>query len=194
VRLDSEPYPWTPEGGFAAVLAAAQAGDPDAIGAIYRELAPVVIGFMRTNGALNVEDLAEDVFVSMIGALPKFTGDERQFRSWVLTIAYRRRVDELRRMGRRPEDPGLPIDKAEFRTDRGNVEAAALARLDAQGVLDAMSQLTDDQRSVLMLRVLADLPILEISRITGKSEAAVKALLRRSSTAMSRLVKEPERL
>ena len=183
-----------PQDAFASRLSGAKLGEARAIGELYRDLAPAVIGYMRANGAANAEDLAEDVFVSMIGAISTFSGDERQFRSWVFTIAYRRRVDDLRKAGRRLEDPGLPFDVAEWRTDRGNVEAAALARLEARGLLEAMSMLTEDQRSVLMLRILADLPILEICEITGKSEAAVKALLRRSFATMARLLKEPERL
>jgi RNA polymerase sigma-70 factor (ECF subfamily) len=179
---------------FATTLEGAQAGYPDDIAVLYETYAPLVLGFMRTSGMANAEDLTGDVFVSMIRALASFHGGEPDFRSWLLTIAYRRRVDELRRMGRRLEDPGLPIDAAEWRAEAGNVEAAALGRLEARGVLDALSMLTDDQRSVLMLRVLADLSVPEICEITGRKEPAVKSSLRRALASVARLTRAPERL
>jgi len=101
-------------------------------------------------------------------------------------------VDDLRRRGRRREDSGLPDEVTDIRTESGDVEATAMARLRVGGVIEAMSQLTEEQQSVVMLRVLADLPIKDICAITGKSESAVKALLRRSFAALARnLAEEP---
>jgi len=178
--------------GFAVTLAQASDGQPEAIATLYRDLSPLVLGYLRSNGADSPEDLTADVFVSVIDALDTFTGDQDHFRTWVLTIAYRRRVDDLRRRGRRHEDSGLPDDVTDTRTESGDVEATAMARLRVGGVIEAMSQLTEEQQSVLMLRVLADLPIKDICAITGKSESAVKALLRRSFAALARnLAEEP---
>ncbi len=177
---------------FAETLAQASDGEPDAIASLYRDLSPLVLGYLRANGAESPEDLTADVFVSVMDAIDTFTGDEDHFRTWVLTIAYRRRVDDLRRQGRRREDSGLPVEVTETRTEAGDVEATAIARLRVGGVIEAMSQLTEEQQSVLMLRVLADLPIRDICRITGKSESAVKALLRRSFASLARNLAEQE--
>jgi RNA polymerase sigma factor (sigma-70 family) len=177
---------------FEAGLARASDGDPEAIAQLYRDLAPLVIGYMRSNGAASPEDLASDVFVSVMDALDRFSGDREHFRSWVLTIAYRRRVDDLRRRSRRPEDAGLPDDVTELRTEAGDVESTVMARIGAGGVIEAMGELTEEQRSVVMLRVLADLPIKDICQITGKSEPAVKALLRRSFASLVRNLSEPD--
>jgi RNA polymerase sigma factor (sigma-70 family) len=177
---------------FARVLAHACDGEPEAISQLYRDVSPLVIGYLRANGADSPEDLAADVFVAVMDALDTFSGDEEHFRSWVLTIAYRRKVDEFRKRSRRPEDSGLPAEMTDTRTDSGDVETTAMNRIRAGGVIDAMAQLTEEQQSVLMLRVLADLPIKDICRITGKSEPAVKALLRRSFAALARTLAEPE--
>jgi RNA polymerase sigma-70 factor (ECF subfamily) len=177
---------------FPEVLAAAQTGDPEAIEAIYRDVAPLVLGYLRSNGARDPEDTSSEVFLSMVTRLPAFTGDERQFRSWLLTIAYRRMVDDIRRRGRRPEDP-VPTDELGERmlvlTDG---ESEAMARLRSRGVLEALESLTDDQRAALMLRVLADLPVRDVAEIMGKPETAVKALLRRAFAALERLLPREE--
>ena len=71
-------------------------------------------------------------------------------------------------------------------------EDEALSRLRAEGIVSAMDQLTDDQRAVLLLRALADLPVKEIATIVGKPESAVKALLRRGVAALARCLDELE--
>lgn len=165
---------------FPAVLVRAQEGDHPAIEAIYRDLAPVVIGYLRVSGAWEPEDVAGDVFVDVIRGIGGFTGEEPKFRSWVLTIAHRRLIDEFRRRGRRPEDP-TPDDRlGDLVIDLTDGEGEAMARLRARGVMEALEQLTEDQRAVLYLRVVADLPIIEVADLLGKAETAVKALQRRA--------------
>src|SRR3954471_21843660 len=87
------------------VVDAARAGDGYAIAHIYRALAPAVIGYLRGAGARDPENLAGDVFVGVIEALPRFAGDGAALRSWTFTIADRRLVDDRRRRRRRPEAP-----------------------------------------------------------------------------------------
>jgi RNA polymerase sigma-70 factor (ECF subfamily) len=50
----------------------------------------------------------------------------------------------------------------------------------------ALGRVTDDQRTVLLLRLVADLPIADTARIVGKSTGAVKTLQRRALAAMAR--------
>jgi RNA polymerase sigma-70 factor (ECF subfamily) len=56
------------------------------------------------------------------------------------------------------------------------------------------AELPDDQRSVLLLRVLADLTVEQIAQVMGKSVGAVKALQRRGlRTLRDRLEKPAEK-
>ena len=68
---------------FPAVLAGARQGVSRALEAIYRDLAPSVLGYLRGLGAREPEDLTSDVFVGVVRGLGRFVGDERAFRSWV---------------------------------------------------------------------------------------------------------------
>src|SRR5687768_6236921 len=93
------------------------AGDEDALAGIYRLLAPAVIGYLRGQGAREPEDVASEVFVSVVRGLPFFEGDEDGFRAWVFTIAHRRLTDERRLLARRREEstdphqlPASPLD------------------------------------------------------------------------------------
>ena len=124
----------------------------------------------------------------MVRGIGGFDGDEPHFRSWLLTITHHRVVDALRRQGRRPEDPVPTDDLGERVLLLTDGESEAMHRLRATGVLDAIDRLTEDQRAVLLLRVLADLPVRDIAAVVGKPESAVKALLRRATASLHRLL------
>lgn len=178
--------------GFPAVLADAREGAARAMEAIYRDLAPAVLGYLRGQGAREPEDLASEVFVGLVRGLGRFVGDERAFRSWVFAIAHRRLIDERRRLARRPEEPvepallGGPLASAAV----GDAEAEAEARLGGAWAIQVLAGLTYDQRAVLLLRVLADLSVGEVATILGKRPGAVKALQQRALAALARSLQE----
>ena len=173
---------------FAAVLAGAASGDDRAMERLYRDVAPLVVGYLRSNGLVEADDVASEVFVSMIRGLPKFSGDEQGFRSWLMTIAHRRMVDAVRRSLRVHEQP-MPTETLPLRLGAEvDAELDAVTRLESQGVLAAIEALTTDQRAAVMLRVLADLSVADIGRVLGKPDSAVKALLRRGLASLRRTV------
>jgi RNA polymerase sigma factor (sigma-70 family) len=163
---------------------AARAGDPAALEALYRELAPAVLGFFRAQGMKEPEDLTSETFVGMVRGLRRFSGDERALRSWVFSIAHRRLIDERRRLARRPEELLDPARIPE--SPGGDVEEEAAARLGERWALDAVSRLTPDQRDVILLRVLADLSVHEVATMLGRSAGSVKSLQRRAVAALVR--------
>jgi RNA polymerase sigma-70 factor (ECF subfamily) len=115
--------------------------------------------------------------------LGSFEGSEPQFRSWVFTIAHRRLQDERRRLARQPH---LATVDVEATWPAGDVEREALEALGEQWVIGMCSRLSEDQRTVLLLRVVADLTAEEVARVTGKSVGAVKALQRRALHSLRR--------
>lgn len=171
---------------FAQIIAAAAQGDRGAIERLYRDTVPVVRGYLAANRSREVDDLTSDVYVSMMGSLHRFEGDEDRFRAWLLTIAHRRLIDSYRRDGRRLEDPAVLGEGGIDVIDLSNLESESLSRLQAAGVLAAIDRLTEDQRAVLLLRAVADLPIRDIAEVVGKPETAVKALLRRALASLER--------
>lgn len=175
---------------FASVLARARARRGDGIERIYRDLAPVVRGYLRVNGARDPDDLTGDVFVDVLRGLDGFTGDERHFRSWVLTITHRRLIDDFRRRGRRPESLMPPEDLRDAVIDLSSSEEEAISHVRSRGTLEIMGRLTEDQRAVLFLRVIADMSVLDVAATLGKAETAVKALQRRALVRMRQLLDE----
>jgi RNA polymerase sigma-70 factor (ECF subfamily) len=170
---------------FNALLDAARQGSEAAWAEIYRDLGPVILGYLRGNRAPEPEDILSEVFLQVARDLPGFEGDERQFRSWVFTIAHHRLIDARRHAARRPVDyapeppepEGPPVDEA---------AEEALARIGTEEVHRVLEALSPDQRAVLLLRVLGDLTIEEVARAVRKRQGAVKALQRRGLAAVRR--------
>jgi RNA polymerase sigma-70 factor (ECF subfamily) len=163
---------------FDSVLGAAQSGAPWALERLYRLLSPVVLGYLRIQGAADPEDLANEVFLGVFQRIGAFAGDEDKFRSWVFTIAHSRLVDDRRRAARRPQ---IAQDTTDVRVERpgGDSEQDALERLSRNRVQALCESLVADQRDVLLLRLMAGLTVEAIAEALGKSEGAVKALQRR---------------
>jgi RNA polymerase sigma factor (sigma-70 family) len=167
---------------FDDVLAAAQAGAGWAFEVLYRDLAPVVTGYLRLHGAAEPDDLASETFLQAFTGLAGFTGDEDALRAWVFTIAHRRLVDDWRRRSRRPQladDPGAGPEPV-----GGDVEDDVLGRLGTADVERLCGLLPPDQRTVLLLRILADLTIEQVAAVLGRSTGATKALQRRGLRAL----------
>ena len=178
---------------FDDVLAAAQVGAAWAFEVLYRDLAPVVTGYLRLHGAIEPDDLASETFIGVFTGMAGFRGDEDDFRSWVFTIAHRRLIDDWRRRSRRPQ---LSDDAGDLTVlPGGDVEDDALTRLGAADVHRMCSELPDDQRSVLLLRILADLTVEQVATVMGRSVGATKALQRRGlRTLRDRLEKVGEEI
>jgi RNA polymerase sigma factor (sigma-70 family) len=162
---------------FDDVLSAAQAGAGWAFEVLYRDLAPSVTGYLRLHRAVEPDDLASETFIGVFTGLQGFSGDEAALRAWVFTIAHRRLVDDWRRRSRRPQVSDDPGDLSEL--VGGDVEDDALVGIGTENVHRLCAELPDDQRSVLLLRILADLTVEQVAQAMGKTEGAVKALQRR---------------
>jgi len=170
---------------FVRVLQAARAGSEAAWTHIYKELAPGVIGYLRGQGSRDPEDLAGDVFLEVVRDLHRFEGDLTQFRSWVFSIAHLRLLDARRREGRRPVRPAVP----ELLSDKGGVgdsEQEALAALGVERVERLLNVLSQDQRDVLLLRIVGDLSVDQVATALGKRPGAVRVLQHRGLARLRR--------
>jgi RNA polymerase sigma-70 factor (ECF subfamily) len=172
-------------GSFPEVLRAAQLGAEWAWRAIYRDLSPAILGYLRLQGVLEPEDFAGEVFVQVVRHIGSFEGSEDQFRSWVFVIAHHRAQDYRRSRTRKPVEPAdlATITRV---APSGNAEDEAVARLGAAGVERVLSELTDEQRDVMLLRIVAGLTVEETAAVLDRRVSAVKALQRRAVATIRR--------
>jgi RNA polymerase sigma-70 factor, ECF subfamily len=167
---------------FEGVLGAARGHEEWAWRLLYRGLAPKVRGYLRARERIDADDLLGEVFVQVVRDLPRFDGTEREFEAWVMTIAHNRLIDAGRRRARRP----LSVMPADQVVDAcgGDVEDEALIRIGNERVHRALARLSEDQRSVILLRVVSDLTVEQVALALHKTPGAVKALQRRGLAAL----------
>jgi RNA polymerase sigma-70 factor, ECF subfamily len=124
-----------------------------------------------------VEDLTQETFVRVLRALPKFDpGGTASLSTWILTIATRMTLNELRR----PEPAGLDREPiSESRADADS-ERRRLGEAIAAGV----AALPDAQRAVLVLREYHDLDYAEIAAVLELDAGTVKSRLSRARAAL----------
>lgn len=169
---------------FTDRLEAARAGDQGAWEEIFYGVAPVVLGYLRANGAPDPEDVLGETFLQVARDISKFDGDESGFRSWVFTIAHHRLIDARRYAARRPVELSAEPPEPPERMDDAAEEA--LARIGTERVERILAGLSEDQRAVLLLRFVGDMSIEDIAKAVGKRQGAVKALQRRGLAAVRR--------
>ena len=178
------------------LLLRAQQGEPDAVNQVVSELAP---GVLRALTALlgrqdpELEDLAQDVLIAVIHALPDFRG-ESTLLHFAVRIAARKSVLVRRRkrsvMGWlegfwRGEQPLRQAPTSAHEELRGDRQRALLRLL--------LSELPDAQAEALLLRVVCGYSIEEISTITQTPFNTVRSRLRLAKEALrQRIEGEPE--
>jgi len=165
------------------LIARARRGDPSAFEEIVRLYQRRVYGVaLRIVHAHDVaDDVTQEAFLRAWRSLDRFELG-RPFGPWVCRIAANLAVNHVR--SPRAREEGLPDGHAETRT---NAPGPLGALLDAEGasVLErAMGQLPQEQRAVLVLRVVEELSYAEIAETLGISPG----------TVMSRLFRARERL
>jgi RNA polymerase sigma-70 factor, ECF subfamily len=169
------------------LVSAAKRGDRAAFAALYERYSARVLGYLRGLGVPEPEDTLGEVFVSVVSSIGGFEGDEEGFRAWLFTIAHRRAMDAHRRRARRPEVPTDPqAMPEELRGSVDDTDAIADRLGPGSRARQAVDRLTDDQRAVVLLRIIGDLSVAETAEVLGKQPGAVKTLQRRALAALRR--------
>jgi RNA polymerase sigma factor (sigma-70 family) len=148
-------------------------------GALYRELAPAVLGYLRGQGVADPEDVLGEIFLQVARDVHRVKGDALDVRRWVFGVARNRVIDQARRASRRPVTAGGAVPERAGPEEAEPFDPALLA---------ALATLTADQREVVVLRFVADLPLDAVATLTGRSAGAVKSLQHRGLAQLAQAV------
>lgn len=165
-------------------------GDPDAVAAVYLEVAPALRAFLHSevrHGEV-ADDLVEHTFVELLEAHGTIRGDGRSLRSWLFRAARHNLYDWRRAAARRADNELSDEISAVLRDPGPDPESTVGAHDEHETVRAALEQLTQDQREVLELRLIAEFSVAEVAEMTGRTEGAVKALQHRALGRLSRVL------
>jgi RNA polymerase sigma-70 factor (ECF subfamily) len=188
----------TPPSRDAALVARLRAGDD----AAYRELVVTYGGrllavsrrFLRNED--DARDAVQDAFLQAWKALPRFQG-ECLISTWLHRIVVNASLMKIRSRKSRPEEsiePLLPTFKEDGHATNPSVEwpesADRLAERNEVRALvrGAIDRLPETYRTVLLLRDIEEQTTLEVARLLGVTENAVKIRLHRARQALRELL------
>lgn len=164
-------------------LADARGGDPAAWIGLYDDLAPILHAYLRHQSLDDPDDVAGETLLQVVRDIDRFEGTERQFRSWALAIAHHRMLDARRARRRRPFDP-VPTEDLAASPTPDDASGAVIDALEWDEVGALLARLTDEQREVVVLRVVNELSLDETARVLDRTVGSVKALQHRAFNAL----------
>jgi len=129
-------------------------------------------------GRATVEDAAQDTFLEVFRRLAGFqTGGAAKLSTWILTIAARRAIDELRR-----QRPALLAELEAPGDARG--DDRAIRRELMAAIEGALRDLSPELRAAFLLREYHDLEYAEIATALAIDLGTVKSRLSRARAAL----------
>jgi RNA polymerase sigma-70 factor (ECF subfamily) len=178
------------QGPSDAELVARCAGDPEAFGLLYDRHCDRIYRYVyaRLRDRTIAEDVTAEVFFKALKGLGSYRPSVGEFSAWLYRIAGNAVIDHVR--ARRPT---VSLDDQIDRSDRSApVEEQVIDRVEVARVWRAVDDLTDAQRTAVVLRLERDLPIAEIAGRMNRSEGAVKLLLHRAMAAVRERLADSE--
>jgi RNA polymerase sigma-70 factor (ECF subfamily) len=154
----------------------AKAGDSEGLHYLYVRYADDVLryvtGFIRDHH--EAEDITQNVFAKLMKAINKYEEREVPFDAWIMRVARNAALDFLRAKRAVPTEEVRLADtgRAETALDRG------------RALRQALEDLPEDQREVLVLRHIAGLSPIEIASTLDKSESSVHGLHHRGRRSL----------
>ncbi|MBC3985608.1 sigma-70 family RNA polymerase sigma factor [Streptomyces buecherae] len=132
-----------------------------------------------------VDDLAQEVCLAVLCALPRYRDTGKPFEAFVVAIAAHKVADLQRAAMRRPGSTAVPSDEMPEQPDDSlGPEERALLSSDAAWAKKLLANLPEHQRELVLLRVAVGLTAEETGQVLGMSPGAVRVAQHR---ALSRL-------
>jgi RNA polymerase sigma-70 factor (ECF subfamily) len=154
-------------------LDAARRGDESGMAQLWRAFNPLVLRYLRVVVGQAAEDVASETWLQAAREIRRFRGDAAGFRVWLFRVARHRALDELRRSGRRREDP-TGLATAADRAARDDPAGEAVERMATRRALRLIAALPPDQAEAVMLRAVLGLDVAQSAAVLGKRPGAVR--------------------
>lgn len=161
------------------MVEAARNGDAGALAVICETLYPRIYRYLfyKVADVRDAEDLAGEVFVRMLEAIPGQTGN---LEAWLFRIAGNVLTDHYRKRAVRSGEMELPEE-----IPGGNdPETVVQQKLDADRLRKGLQVLTEEQRETVILRFVMGYENDEVAAMMGRSAGAVRALQFRALVAL----------
>jgi len=163
-----------------SLLKAAQKLDEDALTRIFDEYAPAIYKYALRlcHDPIEADNIVGDVFSQLLEQFAAGKGPQTNLRSYLYQTAYHLVVDKSR-----DNKHTAPLDVAINMQDKSR-SVSTPTQIEERVLMEALvsamnSELTDDQRHVIILRFLEDFSLKETAQVIGKEVNNVKVIQNR---------------
>jgi RNA polymerase sigma-70 factor (ECF subfamily) len=170
--------------GLDEVVVQAVAGDREALGKVLAIIRPIIVRYVRARigsaerSGLSADDVAQEVCLAAITALPRYKDQGRPFLAFVYGIAAHKVADAHRAAGRNKADAtdALP-DRAssDLGPEQMAIDSESAARMDR-----LLATLPEKQREIIILRVVVGMSAEETAEAVGSTAGAVRVAQHRA--------------
>lgn len=173
-----------------AVAAAAQ-GDRTALALVLESIRPMVVRYCRgrvgaaERGHLSADDVAQEVCLAVMTALPRYQDQGRPFMAFVYGIAAHKVADAHRSSARNKSEPVSEVPDV-IALDDGP-EQRALDSESSRQMHELLGTLPEKHREILILRLVVGMSAEETAVAVGSTAGAVRVAQHR---AIAKLKKE----
>ncbi|MFJ6672548.1 sigma-70 family RNA polymerase sigma factor [Actinosynnema sp. NPDC091369] len=184
------------EGGPESYVEAAVRGDRQAVGALLAQIRPVIVKYCRARvghgqrSSASAEDVAQEVCLAVLKALPNYREQGRPFLAFVYGIAAHKVADAHRASARNRAEsvPELPDSAG---VEPGPEQRALHGEL-SERMGRLLNVLPDRQREILVLRVVLGLSAEETATAVGSTPGAVRVAQHRALTRLRKALDEAQ--
>jgi RNA polymerase sigma-70 factor (ECF subfamily) len=178
-----------PEPDLAPLVNAARDGDQEAFRALYRQVQPGLLRYLRGVVGDDAEDVASEAWLQIARDMRSFRGEGAGFRGWAAGIARNRALDHLRRHRRRPTS-AVPTEFLIDLPDCQDTADLAMRAAATRAAIALIATLPPDQAEAILLRVVVGLDAQAAAQVLGKRPGAVRTAawrgLRRLATHLNK--------
>ncbi|MEM6396776.1 MAG: sigma-70 family RNA polymerase sigma factor [Bacteroidota bacterium] len=126
----------------------------------------------------DAENATQEIFTKIFLNLSKFSGNSK-FSTWVYSVTYNYCIDFIRRNKRKQKLFADEIENPPDLVDDGSLDQDLL-QMKVHQLKVVLEELSDGDRTILLMKYQDDMQIKEIANIIGKRESAVKMQLKRA--------------
>ena len=187
-RTTADRGPSSGPGYLESLVAAAVADLPGARDRLLTQIHPFVLRYCRgrlgrqESVTASADDVAQEVCLAVVGALPGYRVKGLSFRAFVYGIAAHKVTDVFRAIGRNRADPVAELPDSPAPDSGPESRILACERDERLGEL--LRLLTPRQREVLVLRIAVGLSAEETAATVGSTPGAVRVTQHRALTRL----------
>jgi RNA polymerase sigma-70 factor, ECF subfamily len=169
------------------LVARAQEGDREALEELYLLHFDRIYSYlhMSVGNRHDAEDLTTQTFLKMLESIKRFRWQSAPFSAWLFRIAHNLAMDHFRASRRWQPEEDVPEPPGETEP---SAELAAFQAIGRQSMLELIEDLSQEQKQVLTLKFVFNLPNAEVATILGKTEGAIKSLQHRALVSLQKQI------